>query len=99
MRRTFYVYILASHDRKLYVGITNNLAKRLEQHRSGADASAFTQRHCIDRLVYYETHEYPRNAIAREKQIKSWKRSKRIELIESVNLGWMDLASAGWIDR
>lgn len=99
MSRALFVYILASDDRKLYVGVTNNLAKRIAQHRSTARSSAFTQRHRITRLVFYETHTPPRLAIVREKQIKAWTRKKRVDLIESLNPEWKDLSEEFWIDR
>ena len=90
MTRRLYVYILASWDRKLYTGVTNNLRTRLTQHRSGE--SDYTHRHDIHRLVYFEMLDPPMVAIQREKQIKSWTRAKRIALIESKNPDWDDLS-------
>jgi putative endonuclease len=87
MARQLYVYILASKDRQLYTGVTRNLANRLEQHRTNSAAS-FVSRSQARRLVYFELIGPPRSAIAREKQIKSWTRQKRIDLIESVNPFW-----------
>jgi putative endonuclease len=90
MTRRLYVYVLASWDRKLYTGVTNNLRTRLTQHRSGE--SDYTHRHDIHRLVYFEMLGPPMVAIQREKQIKSWTRAKRIALIESKNPDWDDLS-------
>ena len=86
----FYVYILSSRSRAIYVGITNHLARRLREHREGR-GSAFTQKYRIHQLVYYEPYETVRSAILREKQIKGWLRAKKVALIESVNPGWSDL--------
>lgn len=91
MSRTFYVYILASLSRRLYVGVTSHLVRRLYEHRSGCDPDAFTTRYRVTRLVYVETCTDPYAAIAREKQIKSWRREKRMRLIETMNAGWLDL--------
>jgi putative endonuclease len=88
----FYVYILASRSRTLYIGLTNNLARRLEQHHSVLD-DGFTARYNINRLVYLEHHQYIRNAIAREKELKKWSRSKKIELVEKDNPTWLDLSA------
>ena len=89
-----YVHIMASASRTLYTGVTNNLERRVLQHRRKL-LGEFTARYNIKRLVYYEeSGEFPA-AIAREKQIKSWSRKKKITLIESVNRDWKDL-SAAW---
>ncbi|MEY9181023.1 putative endonuclease [Bradyrhizobium sp. USDA 326] len=88
----YYVYILASrHHGTLYIGITNSLQKRLEQHRAGRD-SEFVKRYGVHRLVYTETYERAEEAIAREKQLKRWKRDWKIELIERDNPEWRDLS-------
>src|SRR5205823_608711 len=91
--RQFFVYILASKSRRLYVGVTNDLARRVYSHRAGF--SRFTARYRIIRLVHFETIPHPMQAIAREKQIKGWLRWKKIALIESKNPAWDDLAE-GW---
>ena len=88
---TFHVYILASHSRTLYVGVTRNLLRRLHEHRSDA-IPGFSKRYRTHKLVYFEATTEARAAFAREKQIKGWKRAKKIALIESVNAGWEDLA-------
>jgi putative endonuclease len=93
--RQYYVYIVASTSRCLYVGVTNDLRHRLAQHRDGK--VAFTARYHIRRLVYFETTSSVMAAIRREKQIKSWSRAKRTALIRSVNPGWRDL-SHGWFN-
>ncbi|MET4044359.1 MULTISPECIES: GIY-YIG nuclease family protein [unclassified Bradyrhizobium] len=88
----YYVYILASgHHGTLYIGITNSLQRRLEEHRSGK-GSKFVKRYGVHRLVYTETFERAEDAIAREKQLKRWKRDWKIELIERENLEWRDLS-------
>jgi putative endonuclease len=93
--RQFYVYILASHSRRLYIRVTNDLECRLYQHIRGW--SSFTSRYKINRLVHYEVFDRPMAAICREKQLKHMLRREKIELIESANAGWLDLA-AGWFE-
>jgi putative endonuclease len=95
--KTYYVYILASASRTLYTGITNNLERRVWQHRMKVH-EGFTARYNVNRLVYFEVFNDVRVAISREKQIKGWTRAKKIALIESVNRDWMDL-SDGWYGR
>lgn len=90
-RKIFYVYILSSLSRRLYVGITNDLRRRVREHRRNRPGT-FTTRYKITRLVYYETAGNPISAIRREKQIKSWTREKRLRLVEEHNAGWRDLA-------
>ena len=96
MRRdyNFYVYIMASRSRTLYIGLTNNLAARAAQHRNGRPGS-YTARCNINRLVHYEQFAYINNAIARENELKDWNREKKITLVEQNNPTWEDLA-AGW---
>jgi putative endonuclease len=91
MGRRFFVYILANRSRTLYVGVTNDLVRRVAQHRAGV-GSKFTRRYAIYRLVLVETAARARDAIDREKQIKRWSRSKRIALVEEHNPDWTDLA-------
>ena len=86
------VYILASRSHNFYVGVTNNLERRLRQHKEQED---FTTRYNIDRLVWYQIFGGIQDAIAREKQLKRWRREKKIQLIESRNPTWQDL-SAEW---
>lgn len=94
--RTYYVYIVTNRSRTLYVGVTNNLKRRVWQHKQG-DIKGFTSRYHIDQLLHYELFGDVRAAIAREKQIKHWRREKKIQLIISENPGWYDL-SDGWYD-
>jgi putative endonuclease len=90
--RTFYVYILASERFTLYIGMTNNLERRVWEHRNGYYVDAFTGRYGIDRLVHIEDSADVRDAIARERQLKTWNRAKKIALIERANPYWHDLA-------
>jgi putative endonuclease len=93
----YYVYILTNHSQTLYVGVTNNLRRRVWEHKQG-DGSEFCKRYKINRLVYYESFDDVRNAIDREKRIKGWLRIKKMQLIVSVNPTWIDL-SVGWYER
>jgi putative endonuclease len=92
MERAFYVYILASRRYgTLYIGITNDLRARVEQHRQGF-GSKFVRQYRVFRLVYVETYDSPLDAIRREKQLKKWNRDWKIQLIERDNLYWQDLS-------
>ena len=91
MKRTYWVYILSSRSRVLYIGVTNDLARRVKEHKQGL-TPCFTRRYRVTRLVYFEQFVYIRNAIAREKQIKGWVRARKIELIEARNPTWADLS-------
>ena len=91
-----WVYIMASRNRVLYIGVTRNLRRRWEMHRKG-EGSAFARKYQLNRLVFVERSTLLVDAIRREKQIKGWRRSKKVALIESVNPGWQDLALRwGW---
>ena len=96
MSRTYFVYILASISRELYVGVTSNLARRVSQHRTALNPGGYTAKHMTARLVYSETTEDVLAAIRREKQIKGWTRRKKLELIEAMNPDWKDFAE-GWL--
>jgi putative endonuclease len=87
----YFVYILASLSRTLYVGATRDLARRLYQHRQQR-LPAFTARYGVNRLVYFEQTNDIRAAIAREKEIKGWNSARKLVLIESLNPAWQDLA-------
>jgi putative endonuclease len=89
--RTFYVYIMASRSRVLYVGVTNDLVRRTNEHKRGL--SGFTSRYRVTRLVYFEVFVDIRDAIAREKEIKGWVRIRKTRLIDSRNPTWEDLSS------
>jgi len=90
----YYVYIMTNKSRTLYTGITNNLERRVYEHKNKL-IEGFTKKYNITKLVYYEISNDVEAAIAREKQIKGWLRRKKIALIESVNPQWKDL-SEGW---
>ncbi len=92
--KTYFVYILSSHRRVLYVGVTNDMSRRLAEHRSRS-RSGFTSRYNARSLVHLEPTNDVRAAITREKQIKNWTREKKIRLIQSQNPAWEDL-SAKW---
>jgi putative endonuclease len=92
----YYVYLMTSPTGTLYTGITNDLKRRVYQHKHKL-IEGFTQKYHITRLVYYEETSDVHTALAREKQIKGWVRRKKIALIESVNPKWQDL-SEGWYD-
>jgi putative endonuclease len=98
MSRTYYVYMLASRSRNLYVGVTNDLLRRLSEHRLGV-VPGFTARYGIFRLVYFELLGDIRAAIAREKEIKGWRREKKMSLIEWKNRTWEDLAVGLGLDE
>jgi putative endonuclease len=90
----FWVYILSSRFRTLYIGVTNDLERRVAEHRARLPGS-FTARYRIDRLVYLEEYRDIRDAISREKQLKGWRRERKIALIESQNPEWSDLNNPG----
>jgi len=92
--RLYSTYILSNNSMTLYIGMTNNLARRVSQHKNG-HGSEFTSRYHFDRLVYFEQTMDVRDAIAREKRLKGWTRKRKIELIKTMNPKWVDL-SAGW---
>jgi putative endonuclease len=88
--KQYCVYILASHSRVLYVGVTGNLKQRVWQHKE-KQAEGFTSKYNVDKLVYYEQTEDVYGALAREKQLKKWRREKKVWLIEKENPDWRDL--------
>ena len=90
----YYVYLLASRSRVLYIGVTNNLERRLFEHHQRR-RPGFTSQYQVDRLIYFEMFGEIRDAIAREKQLKGWRREKKIALIKSQNPTWQEL-SAAW---
>ena len=90
--RSYHVYLLTNPRRTvLYTGVTNNLRRRLEEHREGK-SSAFTRRYNVTMLVYFEAYERVNDALAREKQIKAGSRQKKLDLIASLNPDWRDLS-------
>jgi putative endonuclease len=92
-----YVYIMTNRSRTLYTGVTNNLERRVQEHKS-KNNPGFTQKYNITQLAYFEEGDDINVAIAREKQIKGWLRSKKIALIESLNPTWRDL-SEDWYEE
>ena len=98
MARQYFIYLLASYRRVIYVGVTNDLERRLRQHQTKAHPESFTARYNVNRLVYYEVFADVREAIAREKKIKGWRRSKKVELIQSTNPDWRDLSLDWQVD-
>jgi putative endonuclease len=88
----YYVYIMASHSRTLYVGLTNDLQRRVWQHKTGA-LEGFTRKYQVKQLVYFERTSDPNAAITREKQLKRWSRARKYRLIEEHNVGWRDLGA------
>lgn len=93
----YFVYILASKIRgTLYLGITNDLQKRVYEHKLGLK-KGFTQKYGVSQLMYFETFQSVNDAIDREKNLKKWKRDWKIRLIEEVNKKWLDL-SGDWYD-
>lgn len=93
MHRQYFVYILASDTHELYVGVTNNLARRLWEHRSGQDPHSYSHRHATGHLVYFEMTANVRSAVQREKQLKRLPRQMKLQLIEGTNPEWRDLAA------
>jgi putative endonuclease len=89
--RTYYVYLMASRSRTLYVGVTNDLQRRVFEHKTKR-VPGFTSKYNITRLVHFEMTSDVRAALAREKQIKAWRREKKVTLIEAENPGWRDLS-------
>jgi len=89
--RCYCVYIIASRSRVLYAGVTNDILRRMDEHKRGL-VRGFTSKYHVTRLVYFERFADVRDAIAREKEIKGWVRARKIRLIEEHNPTWKDLA-------
>ncbi len=93
MSDRFYVYILASQrNGTLYVGVTNDLVRRIEQHRTGA-VPGFTRTYAVNKLVYFEEYASVIDAREREYKLKRWRRAGKLDLIEQLNPAWRDLAT------
>jgi len=92
--REYFVYIMSNVSRTLYIGMTNNLERRVWQHKERS-IPGFTRKYNLTMLVYLESYPEPRVAFERERQLKGWLRSRKVELIESMNPEWLDL-SARW---
>ncbi len=90
--RHYYVYILSNATNKVvYTGVTNDLIRRVHQHKEHIDPDSFTAKYHVDRLVYYEEYGDVRDAIDREKQIKSWNRKRKNDIVSDFNPEWVDL--------
>jgi putative endonuclease len=91
MHKTYYVYLITNWNNKvLYIGVTNNLERRIYQHRNKL-IKGFTEKYNVNKLVYFEQTSDIESAITHEKQIKHWRREKKNRLIESTNKEWQDL--------
>jgi putative endonuclease len=95
--RAYYVYIMSNNAGITYVGVTNDIFRRVREHKTG-ELPGFTKRNKTYKLVYYEEFEYVEDAIFREKQIKSYRKEKKRNLIKTINPKWSDL-SADWYDE
>ena len=93
----YWVYIMASRSLQLYIGMTNNLRRRVAEHRTHRPGT-YTARYNIDRLVHCEHFQYVRNAIQRETQLKDWNRARKLSLIVARNPTWLDLAENWAVD-
>jgi putative endonuclease len=94
MDKQYYVYMLASRrNGTLYVGVTNDLARRIHEHKEGL-VEGFTKKHTVHLLVWLELHADINQAIVREKQLKGWNRAWKVRLIEEHNSGWNDLSQS-----
>lgn len=87
----YYVYIMTNRSGTLYIGVTNNLLRRVLEHKQKL-IKGFTEKYNINKLIYYEHYQYILNAISREKQLKHWNRKKKLWLINKYNPRWLDLA-------
>jgi putative endonuclease len=92
MPRRYFVYILSSKTKRLYIGVSNDLERRVAQHKR-REVEGFTSRYNIDRLVYYEETDDVWAALNREKQLKGWVRIRKVELVSDMNPEWRDLAA------
>jgi putative endonuclease len=97
MLKIYYVYILSSQRRALYIEVTSNIEHRVFQHKTHA-FGGFTAKYNVTSLVYFERQEAVMTAIRREREVKAWRREEKIRLIESTNPKWRDL-SYGWYQR
>ncbi len=90
--RNYYVYILTNRTEKvMYIGVTNDLQRRIYEHKNGL-CEGFTKKYNVDKLVYFEETTDVESAIAREKQLKRWRREKKDRLVETKNPNWNDLS-------
>ena len=91
MRNSFFVYIMVNERPTLYVGITNDLNRRVGEHKSNSNPKSFTARYSVHRLVYYEVYDDAYTAIVREKQVKNMSRAEKLRLISKANPSFFDL--------
>jgi len=91
--KTYWVYILTNRSGALYIGVTGDLVRRVAEHRAGIHPEGFTARYALDRLIYVEPYPSVRDALAREKQLKAWRRAKKVALVNAANPSWRDLAA------
>ncbi|MCK4540226.1 GIY-YIG nuclease family protein [Candidatus Parcubacteria bacterium] len=87
----FYVYIMASTSGTIYIGMTNNLERRVIEHKKGV-INGFSKKYSCNKLIYYEHYQYVYDAISREKEIKKWRREKKQKLVAKLNPHWNDLS-------
>jgi putative endonuclease len=97
MSKEYYVYIMTNKSRTLYTGVTNDLMRRVYEHKNKLIPNSFTSKYNIRFLVYYESTPTVHVALAREKQIKGWLRVKKIALIDSMNPEWKDLSEEWFV--
>ena len=95
--KSYYVYIMTNRSKTLYTGVTNNIIRRVWEHKHKL-IEGFTKKYNITILAYYETTSDVKEALYREKHIKGWRRERKISLIENMNLDWIDL-SDGWYEE
>lgn len=89
--KTYYIYIITNHSRTLYIGVTNNLERRMYEHKNKL-VEGFSKRYNLTKLIYYENCSNINDAIKREKQLKNWHRDWKINLIDSFNPAWKNLS-------
>ena len=92
MTKQYFIYIMSNHALTLYIGVTNDLVRRVTEHKEKV-AEGFTKRYNMTALVYFEETPSIESAILREKQLKGWLKAKKLELIESMNPLWVDLSA------
>ena len=97
--RPWFVYIISNNAHTLYTGMTDDLPRRVRQHKDRSYATSFTARYTFDRCVYFEAAATKSDAAKREKQIKAWSRAKRVALIQSTNPNWLDLSRTFSLDH
>ena len=90
-RKIYYVYVITSISKVLYIGFTDSLFKRIKEHKKGSYDNAFSKKYKVNKLVYWEYYYDKKEALYREKELKKYRREKKIKLIEKNNLEWEDL--------